>query len=228
MGQSERLAGLLGTALGIFVKDVFGMWLGGTRADLCCSEPPLGVGVEGVQQVQQQGEAGGQGAGWGGLDRGGVGVKTGAFKRRLAEEEEAWASGEVKRSEGGLFPVEVENSREVGKGKGARGDMRVLWDMGEERLRGMVPWWGERVGLLDWGDGGEEGGQEMEVEDGDGRRGGGVDGGVVVVNGVNGVNSINGHAHDDPMHLDEDWGWPGAKIADAKRLDALLDECLEF
>lgn len=183
---------------------------------------------------------------WPGLDRaaGGLGVQTASYKRKRAEEEGAWQRGELKRSEGGLFPVELEMAREVGKGRAAHGDVALAWELGDETLRSMAPWVKERILL----EGRRDGiGVGVMVEDGDGRRGPGHAGLVngnaehalpkrrkITVNGVgravNGVNG-NGNAHrhePDGMDVDEDWGWQGAHRRDRKALDALLDECLEF
>lgn len=210
-----------------------------TRCDVPSSDPPLDINISaaGDGATLPPGEVGG----WPGLDRGagGLGIQTGSYKRKRAEEELASQRGELKRTEGGLLPVELEMARELGKGRAAQGDVALAWELGDETLRGMVPWIKERI-LLE----GRRDGMGVEVEDGDGRRGG-ADGGRMVngdgeaaakrrkmlVNGSSGpvVNGINGHRHEpEVIDVDEDWGWQGAHKKDRKALDALLDDCLEF
>lgn len=73
-----------------------------------------------------------------------LGVCTARFRERVAAEEAAAARGDVKRTEMGLLPVEVAEQRKQGGGRGAPGDLRLSWMLGDSGM-GPVAWMGERL-----------------------------------------------------------------------------------
>lgn len=118
----------------------------------------------------------------------------------------ATALGDVKMADGGGV---VGLGGEKEKLVGVPADLRLAWELGDQWLRDVVPWMGEKfVGV-----------EEDFFFDG----GGGDD--MMLNNGVGDEMDIDADAEADGEE-DTDWGWQGAGADDRAALGALLDDCL--
>lgn len=172
---------LLGDALETFVKEALGGILGRTRCDVPVSEPvPVEIGAA-PPPPPTNGETQPRGAEGKNANAPPAfaitptsfqpstpSIFTAGYKARLAHESHLAAKGELKRSEAGLLPVELESLRERRNGGGRTGDISLAWELGDAWLSGMTPWIGDKVkfhGGTGWELG--EGEDEEEEEEGE-------------------------------------------------------------
>lgn len=204
---------LLETAITIWTKDLLADWIGRVASDLPTGGPAGGsagaavagavTAGAGVQAHAVNGAAaagtgaesahvtGAGEAGWGGLSSAQVGVKTSGYKRKLEDSETSSRHGHV-ISQAGPSAAEMQMTRARKKRRIDLEDVMITWRLGDEALKGLAPWSGERM-LLEYslgrweggdeGNGGElrdglgevgkgevDGDLDLDVEDGDGRR----------------------------------------------------------
>ena len=217
-GLPNQVAGLMSAAMGVFVKESLSSMISVGRIN-----PPVSDTLALTGEVPSNAESNGHGHGVGPL-----GIFTAGYKRRIERETRQVARGELKRSESGLLPIEVQAQKRANWGRGWDGDAKLAWDMRDPTWwRPMVPWASERIMPKDWDDREDD---EMEID------GVGVVPKKIQSNGVNGI-MVNGNGartdHDrdggavDEMAIDEmDWGWEGADNAGRTVLGGLLDDCL--
>ena len=234
--QPNQIASLMGNAVNMFIKESLGAMLSVTRTNPPLSDPlsqstPTGPDVDGHSTGASI-----------------PGVYTAGYKKRVAREAQLAARGEVKRSENGLLPIEVQAQKRANWGRGREGDLRLAWGMGEPKWwKDMVPWAGERVGvirdsLLD--DDGDELMLDAPLLNGLPSISNKAKGKQKLTNGfaTNRANGVNGNLangdstmtnhdreEDDAGTMDEnDWGWEGAYNGDRAALGGILDDCLSF
>ena len=139
-------------------------------------------------------------------------IKTGAYKRRLLREEEAFERGEIRKSATGLLPIEQEQERL--RPPLSLPDLRLALELGGTAWSTHAPRamrMFEATGMYD------------EVADRDGNMAPPSNKGSMLAPPkplTNGV-IVNG------VHADEeDTGWMGGNDGDRIEMDLVLDECL--
>lgn len=167
------------------------------------------------------------------------GIVTGAYKRQLEREEDAFARGELQKNANGLFPIEQTTTNK--QPALSMADLRLSVELGNPYL-GHMPLSAYRVmneplegELYD-----ENGSPLFEMDDSPDTP---VDGGVAGVDVAGGALGTAVAAGDDDdggdgfkgtlfsdgdcvMLDDFDWGWEGGSAADREKLNTLLDDCL--
>lgn len=221
--NSELCSELVSTALGVFVKDMLTRIVSLTRCNAPVSGPKPDEAASSARH--HDGQPTDPHAAYGnGLDRTGLGIMTAGYKQRLREEQRLWHKGELKRSDAGLLPVELQSLHEPGRGKCAPGDLRLAMDMDDTWIRALAPWQAERIVA----DGQYRSRDEWRDEDGDGRRSPDTQSARKSKRSCSAVNGAGGAGDCASDAEDEDYGWAGARGQDQKALGSLLDSCLDF
>lgn len=228
-----QVASLVSAAVNNFVKESLGALLSVARTNPPISDPVAGFGQEADDHS--------------GAGVSAPGIFTAGYKKRVRRETISAARGEIKRTETGLLPVEVQAQKRANWGRGREGDFKLAWELREPKWwHELTPWAAERMHPIR---------EPVQGEDEDEMLVDGVGAGVGLLNGmpkrqglpngmqpnaVNGANgvTVNGDTtmtnHDrepgeDAMDIDEmDWGWQGASAADRGALASVLDDCLNF